>query len=339
MSDMDKAGGLKSITIGDIADELGLSKTTISRAISGKGRIGEETRNRVLTYIEEHDYRPNLIAKSLAQSKTFNIGVVLPSDTNLTETPFFQSCLMGICEVAASMDYDVVVTTVTEDDISLLERIILNHKVDGVILTRSLMNDIPARYLKEVGIPFVVIGSTEDNDIIQIDSNHITACSELTSWLLMSGNSSLALIAGNQNHIVNQNRYKGYLEGFRRTNHQVNSNLVFLNTNNSTLIHQAVNKIVESKADCIVCTDDLICNRTLIALGELGISVPEQMKVASFYNSAFLENHNPPVTALNMNVKELGIKAGKQLIDLIYGEKVDSKIFVNYEIVIKESTK
>ena len=68
----------KNITIADVAEALGVSKTTVSRAISGKGRIGEATRERVLAYIEEHDYQPNVIAKGLAQSKTFNICVIMP---------------------------------------------------------------------------------------------------------------------------------------------------------------------------------------------------------------------------------------------------------------------
>ena len=67
----------KDITIADVAEALGVSKTTVSRAISGKGRIGKETRKRVLEYIEEHDYKPNAIAKGLAQSKTYNICVVI----------------------------------------------------------------------------------------------------------------------------------------------------------------------------------------------------------------------------------------------------------------------
>jgi len=63
----------KNITISDVAEALGVSKTTVSRAISGKGRIGEATRKRVLEYIDKYDYKPNVIAKSLAQSKTFNM--------------------------------------------------------------------------------------------------------------------------------------------------------------------------------------------------------------------------------------------------------------------------
>ena len=64
------------ITIDDVARALGISKTTVSRAISGKGRVGDDTRLRVLEYIEEHNYRPNLMARALAQQKTYNIGVI-----------------------------------------------------------------------------------------------------------------------------------------------------------------------------------------------------------------------------------------------------------------------
>ena len=73
----------KNLTIGDIAQALGVSKTTVSRAISGKGRIGEETRGKVLDYIEAHHYRPNVVAKGLAQNKTYNLGLVLPGDYHL----------------------------------------------------------------------------------------------------------------------------------------------------------------------------------------------------------------------------------------------------------------
>ena len=100
---MDK-GLEKNITIADVAEALGVSKTTVSRAISGKGRIGRETRERVLAYIEEHDYKPNVIAKGLAQSKTYNICVVMPGEYDVVDLTFFQECLFGIQEIAGSMN-------------------------------------------------------------------------------------------------------------------------------------------------------------------------------------------------------------------------------------------
>ena len=83
----------KIYTIDDIARELGVSKTTVSRAISGKGRISKETRERVFAFIEEHDYRPNVVARALAQSRTYNLGLVLPADYSVMGFPFFKECM------------------------------------------------------------------------------------------------------------------------------------------------------------------------------------------------------------------------------------------------------
>ena len=131
----------KDITIADVAEALGVSKTTVSRAISGKGRIGKETRKRVLEYIEEHDYKPNAIAKGLAQSKTYNICVVMPRDYEVVDWNFFQRCLFGIQEMAETVGYDILLTMCQMNDISSLERIVANHKVDGVILMRTFLED------------------------------------------------------------------------------------------------------------------------------------------------------------------------------------------------------
>lgn len=139
----------KNITIADVAEALGVSKTTVSRAISGKGRIGQETRDRVLKYIEEHDYKPNVIAKGLAQSKTYNLCVVMPGDYDVVDLTFFQECLFGIQEIAGIMEYDILLSICKNNDISSLERIISNRKVDGVILMRTFVEDRQIEYLQE----------------------------------------------------------------------------------------------------------------------------------------------------------------------------------------------
>ena len=108
----------KNITISDVAEALGVSKTTVSRAISGKGRIGEATRQRILEYIEEHDYKPNVIAKGLAQSRTYNICVVMPGNYSLVDLPFFQEIIMGIQEVAGMSEYDILLFTRPGNDVS-----------------------------------------------------------------------------------------------------------------------------------------------------------------------------------------------------------------------------
>ena len=128
-------------TIDDVAKALGLSKSTVSRSISGKGRISADTRQKVLDYIEERNYRPNPLAKGLSESKTYNVGWVIPGDDHLTSLYFYQRCLQGVISAAVKMDYDVLITTIGKNDLSGLKRITENHKVDGVILGRTLRKD------------------------------------------------------------------------------------------------------------------------------------------------------------------------------------------------------
>lgn len=326
----------QNITINDIADELGLSKTTISRAISGKGRIGPETRERVLAYIKEHAYRPNLIAKSLAVSKTFNIAVVLPADAEVNEIPFFQTCLYSITDSVNAHDYDVVLSVTTGQNITGLKRLIRNQKVDGVILTRLLFGDKAVLFLKESGLPFVVIGSSDDTSIVQVDSDHQAGCRELTARVLEDGCRNLALLAGNPAHKVNKDRYAGFAAACAAAGIEPDPRSVFWNAVDAARVEQALIGALKKKPDCIVCMDDVICGFVLSCLQRNRIELPADVRVVSLHDSAFMATHNPPVTALHINVPELGATAGTILLDMIEGKDVSPKNLVGYEVLVRD---
>lgn len=331
--------GNKNITISDVAEALGVSKTTVSRAISGKGRIGEETKKRVLEYIREYDYKPNVIAKSLAQSKTYNICVVMPGDYALVDLPFFQEAIMGIQEVAAMEEYDILLSISQQDDITGLERVISNRKVDGVVLLRTFEEDRQIEYLLEKKVPFVATGSTRYSEVKQIDHDHESACRELTSIVLMNNNSRIALLGGNERIVVNKRRLNGFKDAFAMAKKPVIPELLFLNLENRININHAVEEALENKADCILCMDDGICSQVLRKLRQSHIKVPGEVKVASFYNSSVLENNVPSITSLAFDAKELGVVACKNLLSQIEGEEVPSKMLLSYEVILKESTK
>lgn len=328
----------KKLTIDDIARELSVSKTTVSRAISGKGRIGAKTRERVLTYIRENNYRPNVIAKGLAQQKTYNIGFVMPGDYNLVELPFFQKCLMGISEIAYSLDYDVLVSIASDRDMGQLERIVNNHKVDGVILSRTLVNDAPARFLQEKNIPFVTIGTYIDKDIIQIDNDHRSACRELTSILLMRGIRKMALIGGNKDHVVTRKRLQGYMDAYLEQSLTVDNSMVYLDVENGIMVDKILEELIERHAECVICMDDSICAYVLNKLRKEKIRVPSDIKVASFYNSSLLENNIPSITSLSFDIQELGMVTCKTLLDHMAGKEVQRRTLLGYEVSMKEST-
>ena len=327
------------ITIDDIARALGISKTTVSRAISGKGRVGDDTRARVMDYIEEHNYRPNMMARALAQQKTYNIGVVWPDDYNAVDLPFFQRCMIGMSEVTSSYGYDIVVSLITGGDISGLKRIIDNHKVDGIILTRTLVNDKPARFLKESGIPFVTVGSTSDPDIVSVDNDNFSACKELTSILIAKGLKRLALIGGSTGHVISVTRYNGFMAAFEDAGITVDPSLIYLDVEAMSKVGGILKDLLKKNIDGVVCMDDNIAGEVITRCRDEHIRIPEDLRLASFYNSSILENAVPSVTSLNFNDRNLGAVAAKTLLDLIDGNRTGSKMLSNYEVILKESTK
>lgn len=329
----------KNITIADVAEALGVSKTTVSRAISGKGRIGKETRERVLAYIEEHNYKPNVIAKGLAQSKTYNLCVVMPGEYDVVDLTFFQECLFGIQEIAGNMEYDLLLSICQTNDISSLERIVANRKVDGAILMRTFVEDPQIEFLQKKGLPFVTIGSSNYEGVVQVDHNHKSACKELTSIILMKNLKKIALIGGDETHVVTQSRLRGFREAYDKMGLEVDESLLYLNLDNHILIDKVVKEALERKVDCILCMDDAVCSRVLKMLREQHIKVPQEVKLASFYNSTILENSVPSITSLSFNAKELGMVACRTLLDLVEGTEVKERTLLPYEVVLKESTK
>ena len=329
----------KDLTIADVAEALGVSKTTVSRAISGKGRIGRETRRRVLDYIEEHDYKPNVIAQGLAQSKTYNLCVAMPRNYEVVDWNFFQACLFGIQEMAESAGYDILMTTCRMNDISSLERIIANHKVDGVVLMRTFLEDAQLAYLQQKKIPFVTTGSTDYSDVVQIDHDHRSACRELTSYLLMRGFGRIALVGEDEGYVVTRSRLEGFREAYEEQGISLDESLLFLNPDNRTQVEKTVGEILERGVDCILCMDDADTSRVLRALREKKVRVPGDVRVASFYNSTILDDHVPSITSLSFDAKEVGMVACKLLLQLIEGLEVPMKTLLPYEVVLKDSTK
>lgn len=330
---------IKKITINDVARELGVSKTTVSRAISGKGRIGDKTRQRVIDYIEEHNYTPNAMAKGLAQSRTYNIGLVMPQDLMYADIPFFPRALKGISEVAASEEYDVILTLVDGNDLSQLERVLAHHKVDGLILMRTLQKDPPAQLLKQSGYPFVALGQSEDADIYQVDNDHTDACRELTSILLMKGLKKIAVVTGDMNFMINRRRLEGFYQAHEQLGIPVDESLVFTNVDGPAMAARITDTILMRNAGCIIGTDDLLTSGIIDKLEEEDVYIPEDMRIASFYDSQLLSTAKVAVTCIRFDVEELGREVCRVLLRRINGEEVAHSTRLSYEVTLRESTK
>lgn len=323
----------KKMTIADIAKELGISKTTVSRSISGKGRISEETRQKVLKYIEEKDYTPNVVARGLAVSRTYNICAILPNDRNLVDMPFFQGCLNGIVRKAEENFYDILVCMMQKDDISQIKRIVSNQKVDGVIVMRPLKEDAAITYLKKEGIPFLVIGKKEET--IQVDNNHEEACKALTSLLITKGMKKIGLIGASLEQCVTAQRYQGYCEALKQWNLPIEEELICLEAVSDEDVEHFTSKLLDLKVDCIIGMDDYLCRLIYRRMKKEQPDILKRTPIASFYDNEFLGENVPCVLSIRCDIEEIGITSSKIIIDMIEGREVAERTVLGYNIIAR----
>lgn len=325
------------VTIGDIARELGVSKSTVSRVINCKGRIGADTRKRVMERVEALKYTPNPMAKGLVLRKTYNIGVVVPKDADKGDIPFFQNCLVGISEHAYKLGYDTLLAVQDGDDITPLRRLVTNRKVDGVVLTRLEENDEAVEFLKKEDIPFVVMGTSDDDTLYQIDSDQTAGCYEMTKFMIRKGCTRVVVLAGNRNYRVNWCRYEGFAKAWKESGLSDSDRSVFWDVDMNADLERVLPEVLKENPQCLVCMDDAICVSVLKWLRQNDYEVPEDIQVISFYDNPVLENNSPPVTALNVNVFTLTKRASALLVDAIEGRQVPVHTNVNYELKIRAS--
>ena len=326
-----------NLTIKDVARALNVSTTTVSRVISGKGRIGEETAQRVREYIRENNYVPNAIAQSLADQRTYNIGVIVPEVDAVDSHAFFRSCVTGVCRALADTFYDVLMVIDEDGDGGKLSRALERGKLDGAIVSRAHVGGKTTARLRQAGVPFVLVGSFPDKSICQVDHDHQAACAELTGLLLSDGR-KLALLGGDRQLYVTQDRLQGFLSAHRQAGIPVPGSRLYFELTSPERVETALDAALSSGADCLVCMDDRICGMLLSLLHHRELRIPQDIQVASFYDSFMLESYTPAITTLHFDAQKLGMAACRLLLDQLEGRPAGPAEKVGYRIVLRAST-
>lgn len=329
-----------NITIDDIAREMNLSKTTISRSISGKGRISEATRQRVLDYIEKRNYRPNAAAKALAEKRTYNLAFVVPRSFISLGLPYVQQSMSAISEEAFLHDYNILLCLSTDDSPAPLMRTLDHRKVDGVILSRTVENDKLVKVLIKNGIPFATLGSLPSSArgkaSVEADHDQVGGCCAFSTDFLRSGTGPVGLLGNDPSYIVNKSR----LAGFRAAAEHmaVPDSQIFIRTGLQTdaLCAQAVDQLLYQGVRRFLAMDDEICMRVLDHLKKRRISTPQEVQLASLCDSEQLETNR--ISALRFDAAELGRSACKELLACLNGEEYDPSPLLGYQIQLREST-
>lgn len=327
------------MTLEEIAQKCGVSKSTVSRALSGKGRIGKATKERIINYIKSSGRQSDgTVLGKTVEKRTGNIGVVIPADTYVTSMPFFQECLLGISEAASSEGCDVLITTGTATDYSGVISLVEKNKVDGIILMRTYNHDLTLEYLIEQGIPIGLAGQCESDEVIQAGSDNREAALSLTSRLIDCGYRKFAIIVGDYTYRVNGDRIEGFSQALDRYGLSREQQLFIKNFKWNSYVDTVIHDIFAAKIECIICGDDVICSRMMSSLQAQGYRIPLDIGVASLYNGATLDCFMPAVTAVNISARRQGMTVGRQLIRCINGGVFNKRTTLEYELLIRGST-
>lgn len=226
------AGSGRSITIKDLAAELGLSITTISRALNGYSDVGDKTRKRVAEAAQKMGYRPNRNAQRLVTRRTHNVAWVQADDDRKFVDPHFVEVMAGVLRGARAGGYDVLLTSGTRDtQLSVYDRYVNDNSVDGFIVDLPAEGDQRISYLLEVGRPFVVHGREARSDEYGwVDVDNYGNFYQLTRLLLANGHRRLAFINGDEHFTYASYRRRGMVDalidgGFSPTDVKVYNSL------------------------------------------------------------------------------------------------------------------
>lgn len=332
---------IKNLTIDDIARDLGVSKTTVSRAISGKGRISTATRDRVLAYIQETNYRPSAAARGLAESKTFNIALMLPKSLFKLDMPFVRESMTAICEEAFLQDYNILLCLTTDDFPAPLLRTLDDRKVDGVILARTVENDTLVDNLCQRGIPFATMGSLPRKyrglATVEADHDQVGGCRAFSMEFLQRSAGKVALLGNDINYIVNQSRITGFYQAVQALGIADSFIHSAQGLHNAAECARAVDRLLEQGITRFLAMDDDICLHVLKHFQTLRLRVPEDVQVGSLYDSTALSQHSPEISALHFDAAELGRVACRELLRYLREEEYDPHPTLGYRILMRES--
>lgn len=326
-----------NVTIDDIARDLGVSKTTVSRAISGKGRISEATREKVRQYIEACNYRPSASAKGLAESRTYNLALVLPKSFIQLDLPYIRQAMNAICEEAFNWDYNILMCLSTDAYPESLLRTLDNRKVDGVILSRTVENDALVDMLIQRDIPFATIGSlppsVSGKATVEADHDQIGGCRAFAKTILQESQEKIALLGNDMRYIVNQSRLAGFSKAVEEVKFPGENICYYTNIGDYRACAAAVAELLQKGVRRFLAMDDGICINILQTLEQTARVTPGDVEICSLADNESLATYRYPVSALRFDAGELGQIACRELLRCLRNETYDPKPVLGYRII------
>ena len=310
----------------DLAGQLGLSPTTVSRALNGFPEVNEETRRRVAEAARRVNYRPNARAKGLATGRAHAIGHVIPISARLEiVNPIFGDFIAGAGEVYSRLGYDMILTIVPDDDQERAYREIASKgNVDGVIVHGPAEDDHRIRLLTELGLPFVVHGRATGATLSYswCDVNNARAFHRATDFLLDLGHRRIALVNGLEFMDFAIRRRRGYIEALTERGITPDPALMVQGEMTEHQGYTAARAMLTlPNAPTAFLTSSLLSAMGVRrAVEDAGLVMGRDVSIVTHDDDlGYLKNGEgePIFTATRSSVREAGRRAAQMLIDLV----------------------
>lgn len=330
------------ITMADVAEYAGVTKTTVSRVLNNKGEISPETREKVLKAVESLGYRRSRIARSLATDQTFLLGLIVPSIAN----EFFTEIARGAEDTAWENDYKILLCN-TEGDWDREEGMFLfleDIQVDGIVVCAPRLPEERLLPLVEQFQNVVVVngqGIAWHELAGAIETDDASGMSQAVNHLLSSGRRHLAYLGGPLDARVSTERYHGFIHALQAAGvapaapdwHAICHPA---NLEGSYESFKSLNSAL-SKIDAVVCFNDLVAAGVIRACAELGICVPDDIAVTGCDNIQLASLVRPNLTTLQTPKPELGRLAVHMLLERISGQRHHDTVIIKQTLIIRES--
>ncbi len=325
---------MSKASIKDIAQLLGVSKTTVSWVLSGQSKarkISDATRDRVLEVAKELHFEPNFFAKALYSGKSHTIGLLVPD----VENPFFARMARVVESEAEKYQYNVMYCSSEEDSVKedRLIRMLYSKKVDGLIIAPTHYAQEALDSLCQNCFPFVMV----DRDMERIaapfvGTDNLNGAQKLVEHMLARGCRKIGVICSVPDISSVQQRLKGYRTTLRNAGIEPEDKLIVdVGYFDPERIRQGVDLLISMGVDSIFFTASSIAIPGLKRLKDLNIKIPSQVSVVSFDDIDLMELHEPAITAMAQPVDIIARTAVEMLvkhIDAKDNELVPEKIFL-----------
>jgi LacI family transcriptional regulator len=331
------------VTIKDIAKELGISPSTVSKALKGHPDISASTKQAVRELVDKWNYKPDPIALSLKSGLSKTIGVIVPEIVHY----FFSTVIGGIEDLAYDSGYHVMFCQSSESynrEVKAVDTL-LGSRVDGILVSvsKETRNFDHFRKILDDNIPLVFfdrICDEIDTDRVIVDDE--AGAYEAVSHLIGIGCNNIVHLSGPQNILIGKRRKDGYVRALTSHNVQVNeSNIVKCDTMEEAevIVPELLNR--PDRPDGIFAVNDLTAAAAMrIAMG-MGYKVPEEIAVVGFTSGLISDITNPTLTSVEQHGYLIGKEAVKLLIDRLeknHDRPTQTKI-IKTELVIKGSSR